>query len=114
MRARTWVLTAIATLMTVLCTVLWWVEPALAAEVSEAPPQAAVGATRWIYIAAAMTTSTSTIAAAYAVARAATAAIGAMTEKPELFGRMIVVVGLAEGIAIYGLIVSILLLSKLG
>jgi V/A-type H+-transporting ATPase subunit K len=41
------------------------------------------------------------------------AAVGALTEKPELFGRMIVLVGLAEGIAIYGLIISILILNRL-
>jgi V/A-type H+-transporting ATPase subunit K len=43
-----------------------------------------------------------------------TAALGALAEKPELFGRVLVMVGLAEGIAIYGLIVSILILNRLG
>ena len=42
------------------------------------------------------------------------AAIGASAEKPELFGRALILVGLAEGIAIYGLIVSILILNRLG
>jgi V/A-type H+-transporting ATPase subunit K len=37
-----------------------------------------------------------------------------MAEKPELFGRTLVFVGLAEGIAIYGLIVSIMILNRLG
>ena len=37
-----------------------------------------------------------------------TAAVGALAEKPELFGRLLIFIGLAEGIAIYGLIVSIL------
>ena len=36
-----------------------------------------------------------------------------MSERPELFGRAMVIVGLAEGIAIYGLIVSILILNRL-
>jgi V/A-type H+-transporting ATPase subunit K len=39
--------------------------------------------------------------------------VGALTEKPELFGRVIILVGLAEGIAIYGLIVSVLILNKI-
>ncbi len=47
------------------------------------------------------------------MAKVGSAAVAAMTEKPELFGRMVVLVGLAEGIAIYGLIVSILLLNQL-
>ena len=37
-----------------------------------------------------------------------------MSERPEIFGRAMVIVGLAEGIAIYGLIVSILMLNRLG
>ena len=40
-------------------------------------------------------------------------AIGAVAEKPDLFGRLVIFVGLAEGIAIYGLIVSILILNRL-
>ena len=46
-------------------------------------------------------------------ASAPTAAVGALAEKPELFGRLLIFVGLAEGIAIYGLIVSILILNRL-
>jgi len=42
------------------------------------------------------------------------AAVGALAEEPELFGRIIILVGLAEGIAIYGLIVAILILNRLG
>jgi V/A-type H+-transporting ATPase subunit K len=41
------------------------------------------------------------------------AAIGALAEKPELLGRVLILVGLAEGIAIYGLIISILILNRL-
>jgi V/A-type H+-transporting ATPase subunit K len=40
------------------------------------------------------------------------AAIAALSERPELFGRAMVIVGLAEGIAIYGLIVAIILIGK--
>ena len=53
------------------------------------------------------------VAAGYAVAKVGTAAVGALAEKPDLFGRLLIFVGLAEGIAIYGLIVSILILNKL-
>jgi V/A-type H+-transporting ATPase subunit K len=41
------------------------------------------------------------------------AALGAIAERPEIMGRAIIFVGLAEGIAIYGLIMSILILGKL-
>ncbi len=40
------------------------------------------------------------------------AALAVMSERPELFGRAMVIVGLAEGIAIYGLIVGIILIGK--
>lgn len=49
------------------------------------------------------------IAAAYAVSKTAVAASATITEKPELFGRTVVYVGMAEGIAIYGLLISFLI-----
>ena len=54
------------------------------------------------------------LGAGFAVARVGVAAVGALTEKPELFGRLLIFIGLAEGIAIYGLIVSILMLNRAG
>jgi V/A-type H+/Na+-transporting ATPase subunit K len=47
-----------------------------------------------------------------AVAYAGAAALAVMSERPELFGRAMVIVGLAEGIAIYGLIIGIILIGK--
>ncbi|MGE5089907.1 MAG: ATPase [Candidatus Levyibacteriota bacterium] len=64
-------------------------------------------------IAAAVATAFAALGAGLAVARVGTAAVGALAEKPELFGRLLIFVGLAEGIAIYGLIVSILILNRL-
>ena len=40
------------------------------------------------------------------------AAVGAVAEKPQIAGRTLIFVGLAEGIAIYGLIVAIMILGK--
>lgn len=60
-------------------------------------------------ISMALSVSVASAAAAYAVTETGKAAIGSITEKPELFGRTIIYVGLAEGIAIYGLLVSFLL-----
>jgi V/A-type H+-transporting ATPase subunit K len=40
------------------------------------------------------------------------AAIGAIAEKPEAFGRSLIFVGMAEGIAIYGLVISFLVLNR--
>jgi len=59
-----------------------------------------------------MATGLSTVAAGVAVAYVGAAAVGAMSEKPEIAGKALIYVGLAEGIAIYGLIVSIMILGR--
>ncbi len=63
-------------------------------------------------IGAAIAVAGSSIGAAIAVAYTGSAALAAMSERPELFGRAMVIVGLAEGIAIYGLIVAVILIGK--
>jgi len=67
----------------------------------------------WAFASAALSTGLAALGAGYAVARVGSAAVGAVAEKPELFGRVLVLVGLAEGIAIYGLITSILILNRI-
>jgi len=67
----------------------------------------------WGYIAAALSIGVACIAAGYAVAHVGAAAVAAISEKPEAMGKVLVLVGLAEGIAIYGLIVSIMILDSL-
>ena len=85
--------------------------PAGAAEpVSTATNSAVAG---WAMIAAALAAGLSTLAAGYAVAMVGSAAVGALAEKPELLGRVLILVGLAEGIAIYGLIVAVLILNRI-
>ena len=64
-------------------------------------------------LAAALSTGLSAIAAGIAVAVVGASAMAAVAEKPEIMGRSIIFVGLAEGIAIYGLIISIMILGKL-
>jgi V/A-type H+-transporting ATPase subunit K len=86
--------------------------PALAAETAAVPPDPDV--LRWGFASAALAAGLAALGAGYAVAQVGTAALGALAEKPDLFGRVLVIVGLAEGIAIYGLIVSILILNRLG
>lgn len=72
------------------------------------------GVLSWGFASAAAATALSALAAGYAVAHVGSAAIGALAEKPELLGRVLILVGLAEGIAIYGLIIAILILNRLG
>ncbi|HET6916316.1 MAG TPA: ATP synthase subunit C [Acidimicrobiales bacterium] len=63
-------------------------------------------------IGAAIAVAGSSIGAAAAVAYTGSAALAAMSERPEMFGRAMVIVGLAEGIAIYGLVIAIILIGK--
>ena len=63
-------------------------------------------------LAAAIATGVACIGAGIAVAISGAAAIGGITEKPEIFGRALIFVGLAEGIAIYGLIISFMILNR--
>ena len=55
----------------------------------------------------------STLAAAIALYAVASAGIAAMTEKPELRSWVLIFAGLAEGLAIYGLLISILIISRI-
>ena len=75
--------------------------------------QAAASETNVIIIAIAIMISTAMLSASYAVGKVGSAALGAASERPELFGRSILFVGLAEGIAIWGFVVSVLLFTKL-
>lgn len=61
------------------------------------------------FIAMALSVSICAVAAAYAVTRVSVAAMASATEKPEILGRSIIFVGLAEGIAIYGLLIAFLI-----
>lgn len=87
------------------------VSAADAAEVSAAA--AASTAAGMGYIAAALVTGISAIGAGIAVAAAAPAAIGAFSEDAKNFGKALIFVALGEGVALYGLLISILILNKI-
>jgi len=63
------------------------------------------------FIGAALSTGMACIGTGIAVAAASSAAIGAISEDAKLLGKTIIFVGLSEGIAIYGLIISIMILG---
>ncbi|MEI6515926.1 MAG: ATP synthase subunit C [bacterium] len=64
-------------------------------------------------ISAALTMALSVLGAAYAVGRIGSAALGAAAEKPELLTRSILFVALAEGLAVLGFAISIMLIQKI-
>lgn len=90
---------------------LWLASPsaALAAGVAA---EGAVAADPYATLAAAIATGLGSIGAGLAVSATGAAAVGAIAEKPESFGRARIFVGMAEGIAIYGLIISFMVLNR--
>ena len=75
-------------------------------------PPGAAGGDPYATLAAAIATGLASIGAGIAVSATGAAAVGAIAEKPESFGRALIFVGLAEGIAIYGLIISFMVLNR--
>lgn len=65
------------------------------------------------YLAAALVTGMSTVGAGIAVASAASAALGAISEDSSIMGKSLIFVALAEGIALYGLLISFTILNSL-
>jgi V/A-type H+-transporting ATPase subunit K len=100
---------------------LWLSSPprAMAAGVPEqatqvTPDQALANAisTGLSAIGAGLSVGGAAIGAGVAVGGTGAAAVGTIAEKPETLGRSLIFVGLAEGIAIYGLIISFLVLNR--
>lgn len=65
------------------------------------------------YIAAALSTGLACIGGGIAVSAAASAALGAISEDSSILGKSLIFVGLAEGVCLYGLIISFMILGKL-
>ncbi len=88
------------------------VEPAASPQADAAATDTAPVDSGAAFIGAAIAVAASAIGAGIAIAYAGSAALATVSEQPDLFGRAMVVVGLAEGVAIYGLIVAVLILGK--
>ena len=80
---------------------------------AETTAAAASTATGLGYLAAALVTGLSCIGGGIAVASAASAALGAISEDSSVLGKSLIFVGLAEGVCLYGLIISFMILGKL-
>lgn len=102
---------AILGLMVVGVGVLWLASPETVAAAGLLQEGAAAGDS-FTTLAAGLSTGLACIGAGIAVASSGAAAVGAIAEKPESFGRALIFVGLAEGIAIYGLIISFMILNR--
>lgn len=83
------------------------------AQAAETAANAASFATGMGYLAAALVTGLSCIGGGIAVASAASAALGAISEDSSVLGKSLIFVGLAEGVCLYGLIISFMILGQL-
>jgi len=88
--------------------VVWLASPS--SVLASGAAQEGGNADQYASLAAAISTGLACVGAGIAVAGSGAAAVGATAEKPESFGRSLIFVGLSEGIAIYGLIISFLVL----
>ncbi|WMJ85390.1 ATP synthase subunit C [Anaerocolumna sp. MB42-C2] len=92
----------------IIADILLWNGQVFAADTNTVTASATDG---WRYMAAALATGLSCIGGGIAVASAASAALGAMSEDSSIMGKALIFVALAEGIALYGLIVSFTILG---
>jgi V/A-type H+/Na+-transporting ATPase subunit K len=88
--------------------VVWLISPEAVMAAGVAAQEAA--ADPYASLAAGISTGLAALGAGVAVSGTGAAAIGAIAEKPEALGRSLIFVGLAEGVAIYGLLISFLVL----
>lgn len=79
----------------------------------ETAAAAAGSATGFGYLAAALSTGLSCVGGGIAVSAAASAALGAISEDGSILGKSLIFVGLAEGVCLYGLIISFMILGRL-
>lgn len=98
---------AVLAVMVVCCAAIFAEETGDAGQTAEAAAGIAAGIK---YIAAAIAVGLACIAGGSAVAKIGSAAMGAMSENPDLFGKAIPFVGLAEGVCLWGVLVGVLIL----
>jgi len=110
------ILQRIGTIGTVLTAIIWSPAVAMGAEAAGGGTQADQ---MWVFkaiglgVAAAIAISATVIGAAYAVGRIGAAALGAAAEKPELLTRSLLFVALAEGLAVLGFAIAMMLIQKI-
>ena len=86
---------------------------AFAAEGAKETAAAVSSAAGMGYLSAALATGLSCLGGGIAVSAAASAALGAISEDSSILGKSLIFVGLAEGVCLYGLIISFMILGKL-
>jgi V/A-type H+-transporting ATPase subunit K len=89
------------------------VQDVMAQEAAAAPPTEVGVGLGLALIGIGIPTAFAAIGAGIAVGPVGASSLAVISEKPEMFGRSLIYLGLAEGIAIYGVVISIILLGKI-
>ena len=97
----------------VIAAVLMFNGNAFAAEEAASAAGSASSAAGMGYLSAALSTGLSCLGGGIAVSAEASAALGAISEDSSILGKSLIFVGLAEGVCLYGLIISFMILGKL-
>lgn len=82
-------------------------------DAAQAQMKAESSSVPWIVMSAALSVLGATLGAGYAVAHVGAAALGAASEKPEIMGRAIIFVGMAEGLVVFGFAIAVMLILKI-
>ncbi len=68
--------------------------------------------TAWVCFAAALAFGLGAIAAGIAISHVGAAAMGAISEKPEIASNALIFIGLAEGLVVFGFITALMILGN--
>lgn len=86
--------------------------PLFAADTASSSQAASSSNLMWVVIAAAASFSCGAIAAGFAISHVGSAAMGAMSEKPEIGAQALIFIALAEGLVVFGFITALMILGK--
>lgn len=111
--AKTRIMTQVCVFVGVFLTILLFNAQSFSALAEEAGSTGLSSAAGLGFIAAGLAVGIGSLGAGWAVSSAASAAIGAVSENSENFGKAMIFVALGEGVAIYGLLIAILIINKL-
>ncbi len=105
-------LSFIFTLLLLLLSGIFFAPPIFAAETAVQAEAAASKNIMWAVISAAVAFSFGAIAAGFAISHVGAAAMGAMSEKPEIGAQALIFIALAEGLVVFGFITALMILGK--
>jgi len=110
------VLSLVFTVLALIVSAFVITPPVFAAESTGVAPSVAATADpqlKWVVIAAAIAFSIGALAAGLAISNVGSAAMGAISEKPEIASQALIFIALAEGLVVFGFITALMILGKI-